>query len=169
MKQLPTEGSTEKAQDDSQKEDAEKDLTTTLTQTQPNNHDMPDLSAQATADRDPYLGKGSPSKKQWGIWHASEHPFRDILIGGFHNTSHSSNAKLTSTRPLYTLEAIPLPYRRIHRLHRLLVLQLLPDYQPHAVAEFCCATLQPRCADDWVLQLRHLDRGIYRPCYSRSL
>lgn len=110
MKQLPTEGSTEKAQHDSQREDAEKDLTTTLTQTQTNNM-MPDLSAQPTADRDPYLGKGTPSKKQWGIWHASEHPIRDILIGGSRNTTHSSNTKLTSTRPLYTLEAFPLPYR----------------------------------------------------------
>ncbi|KAI7089274.1 serine/threonine kinase 16 [Hortaea werneckii] len=84
MKQYPTEKSntsSEKAQPDSQQEDAEKDLTTTLTQTQTNsNSNMPDLSAQATADRDPYLGKGTPSKKQWGIWHASEHPFRDILI-----------------------------------------------------------------------------------------
>ncbi|RMY52592.1 hypothetical protein D0863_14214 [Hortaea werneckii] len=83
MKRDSNTSTSEKAEPDSQKEDAEKDLTTTLTQTQTNNDNMPDLSAQATADRDPYLGKGTPSKKQWGIWHASEHPFRDILIDLF--------------------------------------------------------------------------------------
>lgn len=83
MKRDSNTSTTEKAHPDSQKEDAEKDLSTTLTQTQTNNDNMPDLSAQATADRDPYLGKGTPSKKQWGIWHASENPLRDILIDLF--------------------------------------------------------------------------------------
>lgn len=41
---------------------------------------MPDLSKQATAERDPYLGKGSPSKQQWKLWQTNAHPFKAILL-----------------------------------------------------------------------------------------
>ena len=41
---------------------------------------LPDLSKQATAERDPYLGKGSPSKQQWKLWQANSHPFKAILL-----------------------------------------------------------------------------------------
>lgn len=39
-----------------------------------------DLSKQATAERDPYLGKGTPSKQQWKLWQPNAHPFKAILL-----------------------------------------------------------------------------------------
>jgi len=41
---------------------------------------MPDLSKQATAERDPHLGKGSPGKQQWKIFQPNAHPFRAIAL-----------------------------------------------------------------------------------------
>ena len=38
------------------------------------------LSLQATAERDPWLGKGSPSKQQWKLFQANAHPFKTILL-----------------------------------------------------------------------------------------
>jgi len=46
----------------------------------PTHGTMPDLSHQATADRDPHLGKGTPSKQQWKLWQVSPHPFRTIAL-----------------------------------------------------------------------------------------
>lgn len=40
---------------------------------------MPDLSHQATAARDPYLGRGRPSKKQFGLYQSSPHVLRTIF------------------------------------------------------------------------------------------
>ena len=40
---------------------------------------MDALSAQATAERDPWLGKGSPSKQQWKLFQANAHPFKAII------------------------------------------------------------------------------------------
>lgn len=40
---------------------------------------MPDLSHTATAQRDPYLGKGTPSKQQWKLFQANAHPFKSIF------------------------------------------------------------------------------------------
>ncbi|KAK5175779.1 uncharacterized protein LTR77_000919 [Saxophila tyrrhenica] len=37
------------------------------------------LSHQATAERDPWLGKGTPSKQQWKLYQANAHPFKTIL------------------------------------------------------------------------------------------
>lgn len=39
-----------------------------------------DLSKQATAERDPYLGKGTPSKQQWKLFQSNAHPFKAILL-----------------------------------------------------------------------------------------
>jgi hypothetical protein len=41
---------------------------------------MPDLSKQATAERDPYLGKGTPSKQQWKLFQSNAHPFKAIFL-----------------------------------------------------------------------------------------
>ena len=38
------------------------------------------LSHQATAERDPWLGKGSPSKQQWKLFQSNKHPFKAILM-----------------------------------------------------------------------------------------
>lgn len=41
---------------------------------------MPDLSHQATAERDPHLGKGTPSKAQWKLFQPNAHPFKAIFL-----------------------------------------------------------------------------------------
>ncbi|TKA70621.1 hypothetical protein B0A55_07586, partial [Friedmanniomyces simplex] len=46
----------------------------------PTHGTMPDLSAQATAERDPYLGKGTPSKAQWRLYQPNAHPFKTIIL-----------------------------------------------------------------------------------------
>lgn len=38
------------------------------------------LSHQATANRDPWLGKGTPSKQQWKVFQSNKHPFQSILM-----------------------------------------------------------------------------------------
>ncbi|KAG9949903.1 serine/threonine kinase 16, partial [Aureobasidium melanogenum] len=40
---------------------------------------MPGLSATKTADRDPFLGKGYPSKAQWKLWQPNDHPFKSMI------------------------------------------------------------------------------------------
>ncbi len=37
------------------------------------------LSPEATAARDPWLGKGTPSKQQWKLFQGNKHPFQTIL------------------------------------------------------------------------------------------
>ena len=39
-----------------------------------------DLSHAATAQRDPFLGKGRPSKKQFMLFQPNAHPFKSILL-----------------------------------------------------------------------------------------
>ncbi|KAK5682513.1 hypothetical protein LTS10_005641 [Elasticomyces elasticus] len=46
----------------------------------PTHGTMPDLSAQATAERDPFLGKGTPSKSQWRLYQPNAHPFKAIAM-----------------------------------------------------------------------------------------
>lgn len=41
---------------------------------------MADLSHSATAERDPYLGKGTPSKQQFRPFQPNAHPFKSILL-----------------------------------------------------------------------------------------
>jgi hypothetical protein len=41
---------------------------------------MPDLTQQATAERDPFLGKGTPSKQQWKLYQPNPHPFKAIFL-----------------------------------------------------------------------------------------
>jgi hypothetical protein len=41
---------------------------------------MPDLGKQATAARDPHLGKGTPSKQQWKLFQSNAHPFKAIAL-----------------------------------------------------------------------------------------
>lgn len=43
-------------------------------------HVADSLSHQATADRDPWLGKGTPSKQQWKVYQPNKHPFQTILM-----------------------------------------------------------------------------------------
>ncbi|KAF1977438.1 MFS general substrate transporter [Bimuria novae-zelandiae CBS 107.79] len=38
------------------------------------------LSREETAARDPYLGKGTPSKSQWAIFQSNAHPLKTILL-----------------------------------------------------------------------------------------
>lgn len=38
------------------------------------------LSPAKTAERDPYLGKGTPSKQQFKLFQPNAHPFRSILL-----------------------------------------------------------------------------------------
>jgi MFS family permease len=38
------------------------------------------LERAPTSTRDPWLGKGSPNKKQWGIYTPSARPFRSMLV-----------------------------------------------------------------------------------------
>ena len=38
------------------------------------------LSHQATAERDPYLGRGKPSKQQWRLFQPNANPFKAILL-----------------------------------------------------------------------------------------
>jgi MFS family permease len=33
-----------------------------------------------TADRDPWLGRGTPSKQQWKLFQSNAHPFKSILL-----------------------------------------------------------------------------------------
>lgn len=40
---------------------------------------MPELSNVETAARDPYLGKGYPSKSQWKIFQSNAHPFKSMM------------------------------------------------------------------------------------------
>ncbi|MCJ1284625.1 hypothetical protein MMC26_003959 [Xylographa opegraphella] len=40
---------------------------------------MPDLSHTATAARDPWLGKGTPSKQQFKLWQLNPHPFKAVF------------------------------------------------------------------------------------------
>jgi len=46
----------------------------------PTHATMPALSQQPTSERDPHLGKGRPSKKQWGLWTPSPNPLKTILL-----------------------------------------------------------------------------------------
>jgi hypothetical protein len=41
---------------------------------------MPDLFAAATVERDPYLGRGTPSKQQFKLFQSNKHPFKSILM-----------------------------------------------------------------------------------------
>lgn len=41
---------------------------------------MPNLGHVETAARDPHLGKGTPSKKQWAIFQSNPHPFKSIVM-----------------------------------------------------------------------------------------
>ena len=41
---------------------------------------LPDLSHAATAQRDPYLGKGTPGRQQFKLYQPNAHPFKTILI-----------------------------------------------------------------------------------------
>lgn len=41
---------------------------------------MPGLTPTKTADRDPHLGKGYPSKAQWGLFQKNAHPWKSIAI-----------------------------------------------------------------------------------------
>jgi hypothetical protein len=41
---------------------------------------LADLSAEATAARDPYLGRGKPSKAQFRVFQPNKHPFKSILM-----------------------------------------------------------------------------------------
>ncbi|KAI9736763.1 MAG: hypothetical protein M1834_000967 [Cirrosporium novae-zelandiae] len=41
---------------------------------------LADLTPEATAQRDPFLGKGYPSKKQFALFQPNSHPFRSIII-----------------------------------------------------------------------------------------
>lgn len=41
---------------------------------------MENITHQQTADRDPFLGKGTPSKRQWGIYQPNAHPFKSIAL-----------------------------------------------------------------------------------------
>lgn len=46
----------------------------------PTHGTMPDLSASETAQRDPHLGKGKPSKAQWRFFQPNKHPFKAIAM-----------------------------------------------------------------------------------------
>lgn len=39
-----------------------------------------ELTHEATAERDPWLGKGSPSKQQWRLFQPNAHPFKTIFL-----------------------------------------------------------------------------------------
>lgn len=39
-----------------------------------------DLLCAVTTERDPYLGKGAPSKQRWKLFQANAHPFRSIFL-----------------------------------------------------------------------------------------
>jgi MFS family permease len=41
---------------------------------------MPNLQATKTADRDPFLGKGYPSKQQWTLYQPNPTPFRSMAM-----------------------------------------------------------------------------------------
>ena len=41
---------------------------------------MPDLSLTETAARDPHLGKGYPSKRQWKLYQVCENPMKSIAV-----------------------------------------------------------------------------------------
>ena len=41
---------------------------------------MNPLSQQATAERDPWLGRGTPSKQQWKLFQPNKNPFKSILM-----------------------------------------------------------------------------------------
>lgn len=42
--------------------------------------ETPGLSHTATAQKDPYLGKGKPSKQQFKLFQANAHPFKSIAL-----------------------------------------------------------------------------------------
>ena len=41
---------------------------------------MPDLSHAATSQRDPFLGRGTPSKQQFKLYQRNKHPFKTVAI-----------------------------------------------------------------------------------------
>lgn len=42
--------------------------------------ETPDLSYTETAQRDPFLGRGTPSKQQFKLYQPNAHPFKSILL-----------------------------------------------------------------------------------------
>ena len=70
--------STEKVQGIEASEDSEK-LGGHIAQI-PTHGTMPDLMPQATAERDPFLGRGKPSKAQFRLFTPSPNPMKAILI-----------------------------------------------------------------------------------------
>ena len=46
----------------------------------PTHGTMPEITAQPTAERDPYLGRGKPSRAQWGLFTPSPNPWKTLLI-----------------------------------------------------------------------------------------
>lgn len=42
--------------------------------------ELPEVSHFTTAQRDPWLGKGSPSKQQWKLFQTNPHPLKSILL-----------------------------------------------------------------------------------------
>ena len=42
--------------------------------------DLQPVTAAETAERDPWLGRGGPSKQQWKLYQANAHPFKSILL-----------------------------------------------------------------------------------------
>ncbi|EMD00748.1 hypothetical protein BAUCODRAFT_144373 [Baudoinia panamericana UAMH 10762] len=46
----------------------------------PTHATMPEITHQATAERDPYLGKGTPSKQQWKLFQPNPNPLKAIAL-----------------------------------------------------------------------------------------
>lgn len=63
-------------------EDAEKAKgdSTTLPVTTAANAALSELTEAATAERDPYLHKGTPTKQQFKLWQSNAHPIKSILL-----------------------------------------------------------------------------------------
>jgi hypothetical protein len=82
---------------------------------------MPDLSQQATAERDPHLGKGTPSKQQWKLFQSNANPFKAIALD------------LWIPWKLFAFPIVEFAA---------FVVQLFLDHQPDAKSELRCATVQ---------------------------
>lgn len=58
----------------------EKETKTTTSYEDPEKEVIDELSHEETAERDLWLGKGTPSKQQWKLYQSNAHPFKAILM-----------------------------------------------------------------------------------------
>ena len=106
-----------------------------------------DLSHQSTADRDPWLGRGKPSKQQWKIFQPNKNFFGTIVMD------------LWIPWKLFAFSD-----RRVHCFRCLLELQFLLDDQSYTSSKLCSPAIQLQLANDRLHELCHIGWRSYWSC-----